>query len=78
MTTGQPPGGGVPLGTTIVNGMNFVRSTTGMPATRTKRSSLVSHGIDARQLTKLGGSGKSWNAPSPPIGSAVWKIGTSK
>jgi hypothetical protein len=43
-----------------------------------KRSSFVSHGIDARQLTKLGGIGKSWKRALPPIGSAVWKIGTSK
>ena len=71
MTTGQPAAGGVPLGTTTVNGICAVSITTGWPPPScVKRSSVVSHGV-AHEM-KLGGSGRSPNGPSP-LGSCVWK-----
>src|SRR5947208_16764963 len=58
MTTGQPAGGGVPLGTTTVNGICAVSITTGWPApSRVKRSSVVSHGPAGEQEAKGGGKG---------------------
>ena len=73
MTTGQPAGGGVPLGTTTVNGICAVSITTGWPApSRVKRSSVVSHGPAGEQEAKDGGSGRSPKGPSPS-GSCVWK-----
>ena len=45
MTTGQPPGGGVPLGITTVKGICAVSITIGVPLpSRVKRSSVVSQG----------------------------------
>ena len=73
MMTGQPPGGGVPLGIAIVNGICAVSITIGLPLpSRVKRSSVVSHGAVERQSMKVGGRGRSASGPSP-LGSWVWK-----
>ena len=56
MMIGQPAAGGVPLGMVTVNGIFGTSMTIGVPpASRVKRSSVVSQGADGAQLTKSGG-----------------------